>query len=117
MLENLALLLCTIVVIVGACAAPLLYQERFDRRQAEVFASTKIGSSKAALEAKAGLPTYVTDGTRWVEPDYEKSPDQLVPGCVEEYWYDSWVILIPSRWSYCFDNRGLLVDKYHWFSW
>jgi hypothetical protein len=117
MLAKIGLLLCTLALIAGACAIPFVHQERFDRKHAAIFDSTEIGSSKTDLEARAGLPTYKTDGTRWVEPQHEKSADQLVPGCVEEYWYHSWVVFIPSRWAYCFDKNGAIVGKYHWVSW
>jgi|SRR5262245_18660900 len=117
MLAKLALLLCTVSLIAGACAAPFIYQRRFDRKHAAFFERTEIGSTKAELEARAGLPSYVTDGTRWVEPKCEKSADQLVPGCVEEYWYRSRVVYLPSRWAYCLDKNGVVISKYHWFSW
>ena len=61
-------------------------------------------------------PSYVTDGTRWVEPRFPKTDAQLNKGCVKELWYAMpWPI--PQRYSYCFDKSGTLVDKYNWVSW
>jgi len=117
MIGKISLLLATIAVLLTALAAPLLYQQSFDRKHAEIFDRIPVGSSRQDLLHMAGSPSYITDGTRWVEPEYEKSPAQLVPGCVEEYWYDSGIPFIPSRWAYCFDERGVLLDKYHWQLW
>ena len=60
---------------------------------------------------------YETDGTKWVEPQYEKPKSVMTPGCKREFWYKARLSPIPSKWSYCFDDNGKLLDKYHWVSW
>ena len=117
MIRNVGLLLATTVAVLGALAAPFLYQRSFDRKHAAIFDRIGVGSSRQELVEAAGPPAYVTDGTRWVEPRYEKSPSQLVPGCVEEYWYESGVPFLPSRWAYCLDQDGAVLERQHWHSW
>ncbi len=83
------------------------YERTFDRLTA--------GSTEAQLTAEAGMPSYVTDGTRWVEPTSAKTADQLVPGCVKELWYDyPWLV---RKDAYCFSGQGVLLAKYDWTSW
>ena len=76
-----------------------------------------LGSNYKDLVAIAGPPSYETDGTLWVEPQYKKSSDQIIKGCVREAWYESWPKLIPDKFSFCFDSNGILLFKYHWSSW
>ena len=76
-----------------------------------------VGNAESKLIILAGTPTYTTDGTRWVDLQMPKSVDEIVPGCKREHWYYSGIILIPSKWSFCFDADDKLVDKYHWVSW
>ena len=115
--KRLLLLVASLGLVALAVALPLVYQQRYDRRHAAIFEQMSLGSSRAKLEQLAGEPTYITDGTRWVEPEYERPASQVVPGCATEFWFHSWVTIIPSRWSYCFDDENRLVDKYHWVSW
>ncbi|MBN1009200.1 hypothetical protein [Amphritea pacifica] len=77
----------------------------------------KIGSSYSELLDIAGEPSYETDGTAWVEPDFKKTEDQIIPGCVKEVWYESKVKIAPSKFSFCFDSEEKLIHKYHWTSW
>lgn len=114
--KKLLLSIASLVLFLGVVIGiPVLAQERFERHHGPVFEATRLGSSRAELEARAGAPSYTTDGTRWVEPQGERR--RPAEGCVLEYWYHSWVLLFPSRYSYCFDADDRLVDKVHWFSW
>ncbi len=83
----------------------------------DAYEQALVGSTtEARVRELAGSPSYVTDGTRWLEPKYVKTADQLVRGCVNELWYAMpWPLL--QRFSFCFDRDGLLVDKYNWVSW
>ena len=90
---------------------------QFENRLALAFESVAIGNAESKLIDVAGAPSYTTDGTRWVEPHWPKSEEQMVPGCKTEYWYYSGIFLVPSKWSFCFDEDDKLVDKYHWVSW
>jgi len=76
-----------------------------------------IGSTYAKLLSVAGKPSYVTDGTLWVEPEYKKEDNQIIKGCVKEAWYESFVKIIPSKYSFCFDANDIMLNKYHWVSW
>jgi len=75
------------------------------------------GSTYKELLSIAGTPSYETDGTLWVEPEYKKSKDQIIKGCVREVWYESFLNLIPSKYAFCFDVNNVLLNKYHWSSW
>ena len=58
---------------------------------------------RAKLRRLAGLPSYVTDGTRWAESRFPKTESQLAKGCVRELRYAMpWPT--PQRYSYCFDK-------------
>jgi hypothetical protein len=88
-----------------------------DEVHARASASLPLASSQDDLLRALGEPSWTTDGTRGVEPGFAKGPSQLVDGCVEELWYDTGAAVMPSRWSYCFDASGSLIQKYHWLSW
>ena len=89
----------------------------FERKQAQAFAALDLGASRELVVQIAGVPNYVTDGTRWVEPEQARSESELIPGCVEEFWYYHGLRYVPSKWSYCFSADGTLVHKYHWVLW
>ena len=103
--------------IVGAVALPaVVYVFWLDSSYTHAFDVMAIGGSEADLRKLAGSPSYVTDGTRWVEPQFPKAEAQLVKRCVKELWYAMpWPI--PQRYAYCFDKSGVLLDKYNWMSW
>jgi len=98
-------------------AYPLIRAWLFERRQAQAFAALELGESRDLVVKLAGEPTYTTDGTRWVEPEHPRSQSELIPGCIEEFWYYNGIPYLPSKWSYCFAENGLLVHKYHWVLW
>jgi hypothetical protein len=104
-------------VLLGvAILSAVLYFFWLDWTYAHAFSVMVVGSSEADIRKLAGSPSYVTDGTRWVEPRFPKDESQLVKGCVKELWYAMpWPI--PQRYSYCFDKSGALVHKYNWVSW
>lgn len=104
-------------VLLVPVAVSIACQGWYDSRHSRIQDDTALGSTRVQLEAVAGAPDWVTDGTRWVEPEFERSPSERPAGCVVEYWYESRIHLLPSRYSYCFDKDGRLVDKYHWVSW
>jgi hypothetical protein len=114
-------LVVLVVKLVGAgflCLLVLLgYGFWYDKQQSTADDRIQVGATKDAVLRLAGSPAYITDGTRWVEPAYEKPESARVPGCVLEYWYKPRVAVFPSRWSYCFDAHDHLVDKYHWVLW
>ena len=76
-----------------------------------------LGSSYQQVISLAGIPSYETDGTLWVEPQYKKDPNQIVENCIRELWYENWTKLVPNKYSFCFDTKNSLVNKYHWTSW
>ena len=103
--------------VVGvATLSAVLYFFWLDSIHTHAFDAMAVGDSEANLRRLAGSPSYVTDGTRWVEPQFPKADAQLVKGCVRELWYAApWPI--PQRYSYCFDKNGSLIHKYNWVSW
>jgi len=103
--------------VVGvATLSAVLYFFWLDSIHTHAFDAMAVGDSEANLRRLAGSPSYVTDGTRWVEPQFPKADSQLVKGCVRELWYAApWPI--PQRYSYCFDKNGSLIHKYNWVSW
>jgi hypothetical protein len=112
-----ASVLGTLFVLAGLAAAAIAWQGWYDGRQSRIQDDAALGSSRAQLEASAGAPNWVTDGTRYAGTRFEKSPSERTAGCVLEYWYQSPIHPLPSRYSYCFDKDGRLVHKYHWVSW
>jgi hypothetical protein len=85
------------------------------KRYERAFKLVAVGATESALLQAAGPPSYVTDGTRWVEPTSPKDPGQLVQGCVRELWYDyPWLV---RKDAYCFSGQGVLLEKYNWSSW
>ena len=106
----------TVLGVLGvAVLSALVYFFWLDSSYTHAFNAIVIGGSEADLRKLAGSPSYVTDGTRWVEPQFPKTESQLVKGCVKELWYAMpWPI--PQRYSYCFDKSGALLDKYNWVS-
>ena len=79
------------------------------------FESIKLGTTAADVAAAIGDPPRVTDGTEWIEPGYKRSADELISGCVREYWYSSF--LYPEKLSLCFDSSSRLIHKYRYVSW
>jgi len=103
-----------------AVAAPVLvaaYVLWLGSRYDNAYEAASLGlATEANVRDVAGDPSYITDGTRWVEPAYAKTADELVPGCVKELWYAMpWPL--PHRTSFCFDRNGVLIHKYNWVSW
>lgn len=104
-------LVIVLVVLVGGIIVFEL------QKPSKAMRELQIGSSYEQLISIAGEPSYVTDGTVDVEPAFKKSDDQLIPGCVKEAWYEYPLGLMPSKYSFCFDNDDKLIHKYHWSSW
>ena len=104
------------IFVAGVVAVVVAYVWSLQSRYGDAFERTSLGATEADLRTAAGSPSYETNGTRSVEPGYAKPPDQHVPGCVKELWYAMpWPM--PHRFSYCFDQHGVLVHKYNWVSW
>lgn len=61
----------------------------FNKSASKAMEVLELGSSYDDLIAIAGPPDYETDGTRWVEPEFDKPHDKIVNGCVREVWYNS----------------------------
>ena len=79
------------------------------------FDAMALGVSTAYVAAAVGSPPRVTDGTEWVESGYKRSASELIPGCVREYWYSSF--LFPEKLSFCFNSSRKLIHKYRYTSW
>jgi hypothetical protein len=79
------------------------------------FDSIAIGSPAAQVIVEIGNPPRVTNGTEWVEEGFKRSASELIPGCVKEYWYASF--LYPERLSFCFDSNQNLIHKYRYLLW
>ena len=114
LLLSAAVLAATLLVV---AVASVLYQQRYDRRHLRIMDDAALGSSREHLEATAGSPSYITDGSGWAAPGAEQSESERVNGCVMVYWYRSRVLFLPSRYAYCFDSGDHLIRKFHWFSW
>ena len=82
----------------------------------KAYESLEIGSKYSELLSVAGKPSYETDGTKWVEPEHDKSVDQLTESCVREAWYEN-RFKFPAKYAFCFNGQNVLVDKYHWVLW
>ncbi len=102
------------IFVTVAIVVAVVYVFWLDSKYVRAFERTALGSTENELRAVAGAPSWVTDGTRWVGGEYPKSADELVPGCVKELWYRT---LPLRRFSYCFDQNGILLHKYNWVSW
>jgi hypothetical protein len=86
-----------------------------DGRWADGYAKLEIGDTVDHSILLMGSPSYETDGTRWVEPEFARSERDLIPDCVRELWYVSF--LHPQRIALCFNSDGRLVHKYPYRSW
>ena len=106
-----------IMLISGTVWTAVQIQSRFEDRHSSAAEHLPPGSPRADLLRLVGAPSYTTDGSRWVEPDRAKDPSSRDSNCREEYWYESGVPLIASKWSYCFDDSERLLSSFHWFSW
>jgi hypothetical protein len=101
---------------VGLAVLTLAYNQWLHSKYREAYGSVPLGAAEVEVTTIAGEPSWVTDGTRWVEPGSAKDASELVPGCVKELWYAMpWPQ--PLRYSFCFDTNGALVHKYNWVSW
>lgn len=106
----------TVVAVALLALVALAHNQRLYSKYGGAYASVPLGGTEADVRRIAGEPSWVTDGTRGVEPEHPKSASELVPGCVKELWYAMpWPQ--PLRFSFCFDKAGVLVDKYNWMSW
>jgi hypothetical protein len=74
-----------------------------------------LGATEEQVRKRFGVPERITDCTEWVERGFKKSQDQIVPGCVKEFWY--YGTPLPAATSYSFDENGKLIDSYFWSSW
>ena len=107
------LIACTAVALV---VVALAYNQWLYSKYRDAYVTVELGGAETDVRRIAGEPSWVTDGTRWVEPGYAKDASELVPGCVKELWYAMpWPQ--PLRFSFCFDKGGALVHKYNWVSW
>jgi hypothetical protein len=105
-----------LVLLVSALPASVTWQYIYDTLQGRAFDKITRGMSEAEVVALAGTPLYSTDGS--LGPDghpimehYRKS------GCERQLWYAPRLGFGPSKWSYCFNDAGELVDNFHWVSW
>jgi len=82
---------------------------------ADGFDAAPLGASENDVVALLGSPRRITDGSEIAEPGVKKSPDQMTPLCVKEFWYHEF--FQPSAFAFCFDAGGHLINKYNWSSW
>lgn len=83
----------------------------------KAFVGLSVGSHYNDLLKVAGKPSYITDGTLWVEPEHKKTQDQIIENCIKEAWYETGFYFFPSKYSFCYDLNNTLLHKYHWSSW
>jgi hypothetical protein len=79
------------------------------------FEAVALGASEREVILLVGTPQRITGGTLWVEPQFKKSNSELMPGCTKEYWYN--VFYFPVAYSFCFNERSVLIQKYNWVLW
>lgn len=101
-----------LVFVTGSAIAFFVWQSYRWQRGFDVVA---LGATEHEVISLVGAPQRITDGTLWVEPGFKKSGTELVPGCTKEYWYN--VFYFPVAYSFCFNERSLLIDKYNWVLW
>ena len=89
----------------------------FNKNPNDAIKYLSLGSTYSELIKMAGKPSYETDGSLWVEPEHKKLDNELINGCVKEAWYETWLSFIPSKYSFCFNDKDRLIHKYHWQSW
>lgn len=103
-----------LVVLVSSVGFLCFFIWQFSHRST-AFESIALGASEATVVAALGAPPRVTDGSEWVEPGYPRTEAELIPGCVREYWYASF--LFPEKLSLCFDSDHVLIHKNRHTSW
>ena len=103
------------VVLLSCAVSVILYFLWRDGLWSRGFEKLELGMSIETTLSLMGSPSYETDGTRWVEPEYVRASSDLVPGCVRELWYVSF--LHPQRIALCFSSKGVLLRKYPYTSW
>ena len=91
--------------------------QAFENRLTHAFEVIDVGASEEVLVGVAGDPSYITDGTLWVDPAFPKDDAELVDGCAKEYWYTAGVVFFPAKWSFCYNDAGELIAKNQWLSW
>ena len=105
-----------VALAVALVVLALAYNYWLGSKYGDAYSTVSLGASEMDVRRIAGEPSWVTDGTRWVEPQHAKDASELVPGCVKELWYAMpWPQ--PVRFSFCFDKSGALVHKYNRVSW
>ena len=78
------------------------------------FDVVQLGFTSAQVQRLVGSPASITDCSTTYGGAIRTQYDPPPPGCTSEYWYYStWA---PEAWSYSFDERGVLIYKYHWVS-
>lgn len=100
------------ILLAGGCIVFLLLQSH---NWETAFEAIMLGNSEHNVISKMGTPQRITDGTLWVEPEFKKGPSELVPGCMQEYWYNAF--LFPEAYSFCFNKDAVLIQKYKWAMW
>jgi hypothetical protein len=81
----------------------------------QAYESLPLGTSEGDLAKVAGFSPRITDGSEWVEAGVRRTPSELIPGCVREYWYN--YFFLPDAVSFCFDRHGKLIHKGRYSSW
>lgn len=83
------------------------------RQHRSEFANVRDGDTAQSVVEAMGSPDRTTDGTVSVYGG-AKREIELTAGCTKEIWYVS--TLTPEQWAICFDERGLVVGKFHYAS-
>lgn len=105
------------VLIITLAIAMLAYWWIYESKQASAMKNIKLGDSVDKVITIARATRYETNGTESAERNVLRNKNELIPGCVRELWYKAQFSPFPSKWSYCFNEKDQLINKYHWSSW
>jgi len=113
MVKRIVLSLFLLAIV--AVASSVAYSSWLGSKYGRAYERVALGATEADVRNLSGSPSQATAGTFPVEPTSTALGYQIFPGCAKALWYS--VPLIIQMYSYCFDDTGLLVHKYHWLSW
>src|SRR3990167_10525412 len=74
----------SLLIIAIGTATYILHR---DREQGLASSRIVLGASEAEVVLALGTPPRVTDGSEWVSRGFKRNPEELIPGCVREFWY------------------------------
>ena len=96
-------------IVMAFMAHAYVVHDRFD----EFFDGSVIGESRKENQmAIAGSPDRITTGDTFFDGVPQDLPE---PDCSEIHWFE--LPFAIQMYSFCHNESGLLVHKYHWVSW